>query len=103
MSTRIKILLLFLFITFLKSNAQKPGDTKVLSDNSSFKGRVELWNEKKVRRHERKLDKRNARKARKKNTAVSIVKSEPKRKKRGREKHKAKPVTAPAATITEDK
>ncbi|MGZ3864889.1 MAG: hypothetical protein ACXVC6_07975 [Bacteroidia bacterium] len=103
MSTRIKLLLLFLFIILLKSNAQKPGDTQVLSDNSSFKGRRELNREKKVLRHERKLDKRAARKAKKKNTKPTLVKEEAKRKKQGKEKRKAKPVKASTAEETNKK
>jgi len=98
MSTRIKFILLFLFSILLKSNAQRPGDTKVLSDNTGFKERMELRSEKKVKRNERRLDKRNARKARRKNTKVTLVKSEPNpKRKKGREKRKAKPVKAPTA------
>ena len=97
MKNQIKFFLLFYFFTLFTISAQKPGDTKVLSSNTSIKGRIELQKEQKVQRRERKMDRRHAREARRKNTTVTLVKHEPARKKTKREKkHKAKPVEAPS-------
>jgi hypothetical protein len=94
MKNRIKFLLLFSLLFCLKSVGQKPGDKKVLSDNSTFKGKVELWREKKVQRHEKRMEKRHERRARRKNTTVVDIHTKIQRKKTRRGKNKAKPVPA---------
>jgi hypothetical protein len=76
------LLILSLLFTF-KGIAQKPGDTRSLSNTYTASGRRELKREKKVQRREMLADKRHQRKGRRKNTQGLMVLNE---------KHKVKPV-----------
>lgn len=86
------LLVLSLLFTF-KGVAQKPGDTKSLSNTYTASGRRELNKEKKVQRREMLAYRRHERKARKRNTQGILVLNEKhkiKHVKHPREHHRAK-------------
>ena len=100
MKNILKCLLLFSLFFSLENMAQKPGDTKVLSDNSTYKGRVELRKEKRVQHRKEKMDKKNERKARRKNSAGGLPEKSVRTKKNSKEKRKAKPVEEKTTNTT---
>jgi hypothetical protein len=59
----ITYIILFVFFFCLNGYSQRPGDTKILADNHSRKGKRELRKESKSWRHEQRTFKRQERKA----------------------------------------
>jgi len=72
----VSLIVLFAAILCLEGTAQQPGDSKPLSNNTTFKGKVELWKEKRAEHHKKVADRRHTREARKKNTYGGVTRKE---------------------------